>query len=128
MSRIGSQVPVQTTQQTQATEGAGNAAKVKDFFVSLGKGIAKAAGAVANFFTETLPNAFKSLTARTAQEGTAPTTARGAEQTAPKEKGPRTKEGFLGGPVPSGLQVDEHGSISGEVTLTHTSTNTKDWS
>lgn len=67
MSRLSGQLapqnvgPMQTAQQTTG-------AKVKEFFVSIGHGLAKAGKAVAHFFGTSVPSFFKSLGQRTATQ------------------------------------------------------------
>ncbi len=125
MGSIGTTPPIQQQATVQNTASTGTTGKIKDFFVAIGQGLSKAAGAVANFFTETLPNAFKSLGSRTAEQAVAPTQARDVRATVEDPK--PTIDGFSSGLLPDGVKIGADGALSGSVVLTKTSANGREW-
>lgn len=89
---------------------------IKDFFVSVGKGLSECGKAIGKFFTESVPNFFKSLGTRTAQVQAPP----------PVVQSPI--EQFSGGLLPQGVSVNGQNQITGQITLSQTSKDGRNWS
>lgn len=89
---------------------------VKDFFVSVGKGLAECGKAIGKFFTESIPNFFKSLGTRAAE----------VEATPPVTQNPI--ERFSGGLLPQGVTVNAQNQLTGEITITQSSKDGTNWS